>query len=99
MPFDNQIDKQWEVRKVKKLRKVVLVLAVVAVVGGLTAVSALANDPAPDVTTIMTSGFQSVVDDVIGMIAATFPIALGVVGMTIAIKFGVRWLRSMVGRG
>jgi type IV secretory pathway VirB2 component (pilin) len=74
-----------------------------AVMGALAVailtVAALANTtPTNDVSGVMESSFQNVVGDILGMLATILPIALGVFGATIAITFGIRWFRRLIGK-
>jgi uncharacterized membrane-anchored protein len=77
-------------------KKVAIAMAVLVVLTAALSVVALAD--APDTTAMMQTGFQSVVSEIMGIIAIVVPIALGVIGAVIAIRFGIRWFRSLVGR-
>ena len=48
-------------------------------------------------TTLMTSAFGDVADDIIATIMGVLPIALGVLGLSIAIFFGVKFFKRITG--
>ena len=49
-----------------------------------------------DVTTALTTGFTSMASDITGILVVAIPIALGVIGIVVATKFGIRWFKSLV---
>ena len=51
-----------------------------------------------NVTTVMTSAFQSLVDDLLSMVGGMLPIATGLFVMTLGIIFGVKWFKKLVGK-
>jgi len=59
----------------------------------------LANNPATgmtEVTEALTTSFTAIGSNVTSILVIALPIALGVVGMVIAVRFGIKWFRSLV---
>jgi len=77
----------------KLLKKVMVVSGIISMVSA-TAVTASA-DSTFNVTGVMTSSFQTLVTDLLAMIAALLPIGLTVLGASIAIAFGIRWFKKI----
>ena len=78
-------------------RKAFITVFAVMTMSILTAIGALAADA--DVNAVLETSFQSIVGDITSTIGTVLPIALGVVGMVLAIKFGIRWFKSLIGKG
>jgi|GEM_PF-2604762 len=73
-----------------------LVLAKAVVLG--TAVTVMANPvtaPSIDIGEAIGSGMTAMVGEIFGVIAVIVPIALGLVGVVIAIQKGISLMRSM----
>jgi len=49
------------------------------------------------VTTTLTSAFTSIVGNITDVLGVVLPLALGVLGTVIAVRFAIRWFRSIVG--
>ena len=49
-----------------------------------------------NVADVLTTAFTSVVGTINTALAAVVPVALGVVGTVIAVKFGIRFFKSIV---
>ena len=84
-------------KNVKKIKKVLVIALVVAVVSAMTLVVASA-DPGTNMSSIqgtLTTSFQTVVNDLLGMVGAILPIGLTVLGVTMAIAFSIRWFRNI----
>jgi hypothetical protein len=79
------------------MKKTLIIVAMMAVMTiGLT-VFALADTPNA-AQTAMNTAFTSIASDITATITSVLPIALGILGLTLAIKFGIRWFKSLVGR-
>jgi len=75
-------------------KKIVLAVAMVLVLS-ICSVAMVALASPPDVTTVMETSFKSIVNDILEIIAIVLPIALGVLGMTMAIRFGIKWFKNL----
>jgi hypothetical protein len=51
-----------------------------------------------DVTTALQTGLTSIGTGMTGVISDVIPIALGIVGAVLVVKFGVKLFRSLTGR-
>jgi len=49
-------------------------------------------------TTILTTSLTQVVADITATVVAILPIALGLLGLTIAVAFGIRYFKKIVGQ-
>jgi hypothetical protein len=49
-----------------------------------------------EVTEALTTSFTAIGSNVTSILVIALPIALGVVGMVIAVRFGIKWFRSLV---
>jgi len=68
-----------------------------AMFAGLTAnVFASTTPPTIDIADSIGSGMTSMVGEIMGVLAVVVPIALGLVGIVIAIRKGISLMRSMV---
>jgi hypothetical protein len=47
---------------------------------------------------VMGTALETVSSDILGMIWVVIPIALGIVGTVLAVKFGVKFFRQIAGR-
>ena len=81
----------------KRSKKILLIAVAIAT---MTAVFTIAVAAADDFNAAETMGtaFQSVVANIFEMIATILPIALQVLGVTIAIYFGIKWFNKIMGR-
>ena len=85
--------------KVKASRAAVAVGAV-ATLAVTTGAAALASDGhSAQVTQAMTTGFQAIVGDIIQIVLLSIPIALGLVGLVMAVRRGISFFRSVTSRG
>lgn len=55
--------------------------------------SAPAGNPASEA---LITSFTEIAGNVTGVLTSALPIALGVVGFVIAVRFGIRWFRSIL---
>ena len=53
-------------------------------------------DPGTGVQAALSTAFSAIAADVTATIVMALPIALGVIGMIVAVKFGIKWFRSLV---
>jgi len=49
------------------------------------------------VTEALETGFTTIAGNVTSILGTMLPIALGVLGIVVAIRFAIRWFRSIVG--
>ena len=78
--------------------KQVVTAITITTMAAVTTISALADDVAtPDVKDMMETSFKSISSDITSTIMTVLPIALGILGLTIAIRFGIRWFKSLTG--
>jgi hypothetical protein len=49
-----------------------------------------------EVTETLSTAFTTIGSNVTSILVIALPIALGVVGMVIAVRFGIKWFRSLV---
>jgi hypothetical protein len=68
----------------------------VAMVMAVFTVQAFAST---SITGTMTTAFGTVVDDLLAMIGGILPVALTVLGASMAVFFGVKWFKKIVGTG
>lgn len=58
---------------------------------------ALSMNPASSgASEALVTSFTAIAADVTGVLTSALPIALGVVGFVIAVRFGIRWFRSIL---
>lgn len=50
-----------------------------------------------DIQSAMSTGLGSIKDDLIGMLVTVLPIALGIVGIGIAITYGIKYFKKVKG--
>ena len=79
----------------KKRIMTIVVMCAVLMMSFATMVSA--DDPV-DVTTTLTSSFQTVVDNIMTTIGGILPVALGLLGLSMAIMFGIKWFKKIAGK-
>lgn len=76
-----------------------LTFAVMAIVMSLfSTVTALADPAIFDTAEVMSTAMTSLVAEIMGVVAVVVPIAMVLVGSIIAIRFGIRFIRGLVGR-
>jgi len=86
-------------KAVERAKKLILMLVVVTVVASFGFVVASANDPtSADAVGAMTTAFTGIAGDITGVIIVVLPIALGIFGLVIAVKFGINWFRTLVNK-
>ncbi|MCL2820983.1 MAG: hypothetical protein FWD38_09205 [Oscillospiraceae bacterium] len=79
----------------RMLRKVMVMTGIMSAISG-TAVVASASDF--NITTTMTTAFQSLVTDLLAMLAAVLPIGLTVLAASLGITFGIKWIKKIAGK-
>jgi|GEM_PF-5198760 len=83
----------------KKLKaKVMATLGMATALVAVPMVVAASNPVVPDITEVMTSGMQGVVNQVMSILAAILPIGLMAVGTFIAVRWGIGFIRNLLGR-
>ena len=83
-----------------KAKRAALAVGTVAALVGATTVTALANDGhAAQATEALTSGFQAIVGDIISILLVVVPIALGLIGLVIAVRRGIDFFQRLTSRG
>jgi len=80
----------------KMLKKVMVVTAIMSIV---SATAVVASADTFNVTTTMSTAFQTLVTDLLSMLAAILPIGLTVLGASVAIAFGIKWFRRITAKG
>ena len=78
----------------KKTGIVILMIIAMSVTLAVGALAATQTSIAP----VLESTFQGIVNEIITIILIVLPIALGVLGLTMAIKFGVVYFKELAGR-
>lgn len=78
-----------------KLIKVILLCAVVV---SVLTVGAMAADETSAVVTTMTASFQTIVSDCMSAITGILPVALPLLGLSVAIMFGIKWFKKITGK-
>lgn len=59
------------------------------------ALCAVAFAAEPDVTTIMSTGMESVKGDIMSILAIAVPILVAVAGAVVAIRFGMKYIKKL----
>jgi len=49
-----------------------------------------------EVKTALETAFTALGSDITGVIIMSIPIALGVIGIIVGVRFGIKWIRSMI---
>jgi hypothetical protein len=79
----------------KWLKKIMFAVTTAAVV----AVPVIASADTPNAAqAAMTTAFTSIAGDITSSITSVLPIALGILGLTLVIRFSVKWFKGLVGR-
>jgi len=79
-------------------KKITRVLALVSAMVAAMAQTVLANDT-PSVAQMMTTAFQTIVVDLMATIVGIMPVALSILGMTMAVAFSIKWFKKLAGIG
>ena len=81
------------------MKKKVMVCAVMVVMIAALAVPAMAaGSTTPDINAIMGTAFESAVESILGSIGAILPIALPVMGISIAAGFAIKFFRRITAK-
>lgn len=75
------------------MKKRIATLCALATVLSISAVSALAADP--DVTSLMSSGMDSVKGDIMGVLAVAVPVLIAIAGAVVGINFGLKYIKKL----
>lgn len=79
-------------------KRIVMIFAVAAVMA-LSAVSTLAAETsAADINDILAQGLQSTANSVVGSIGVILPIALPIMGISIAIGFAIKFFKKITSK-
>jgi len=81
----------------KRIKKIVSIATITMIASAITAIVASADNSSA--TAAMNTAFTSIAGDITATMTSVLPIALGIVGMIIVIRFGIKWFKSLVGRG
>jgi len=81
-------------KKIKKYMAVVLALSVVLALG---CVFACAAEGDPDFSATITASFQTMVTNLLSMLAAILPIALSLISATLIVAKGIVWFNNIIG--
>jgi TRAP-type mannitol/chloroaromatic compound transport system substrate-binding protein len=81
--------------KIFKNKIVKMGAAVAAAAAAL--VTTVSANTAPDITTTLTTSFQTVVNDLLLIMAGVLPIALTIFGLSIGIAFAIKWFKKLIG--
>lgn len=86
--------KDWFSQKKNKL------MVVLATAVPLSALSAFAVDESPafDLSATMTTAVSKIVSDLTSMIGAVVPIAVTLLGASIGIIYGIRFIKKIIGK-
>lgn len=80
----------------ERLKKRTIVIGC-AVASALPAVSAFAESGGT-ANSAVTTAVSDIADDMMATGAAIIPVALGVIGLTIVVRYGIKVFRSVIGR-
>lgn len=84
------------VNKMKEKLSMGKVAVTYAIITGISAVSAVpAFAASTDIDAAMSEAYTSMGDSIMGNIVVALPIALGVVGSVVAIRFGVKFFKGL----
>jgi hypothetical protein len=82
------------------MKKKIITILMMTMLTAATTVFALADGAsAGTASNALQTGFQSIVSEVTGTILIALPIGLGLIGLVLAIRFGIRWFKSLVSKG
>jgi len=81
-------------KKIKKYMAVVLALSVVLALG---CVFACAAEGDPDFASTITSSFQTMITNLLSMLASIIPVALSLMSATLIVGKGIQWFNAMIG--
>jgi len=83
-----------------KAKRVAVAVGTVATLAVTTGAAALASDGhAGQAQAALTTGFQSIVGDIIQIVLLVIPIGLGLVGLVIAVRRGIDFFRNLTNKG
>ena len=87
-------------KKFLKRNKARLVSAVIAAMAVVTATFGASAESATDIDVagLMSSSMSTVSSSIYSVIGTILPIALGILGVTLAIKFGIRYFKSLTNK-
>ncbi len=76
---------------------------IVAAAGGTVATTAMtlatfAAGEDPDITSVMTTAFQSTITNMMSAAAAVLPICMTVLGLSVTVGFGIKWFKRLTGK-
>lgn len=76
---------------------------IIAAAGGTAATTAMtlatfAAGEETDITTVMTTAFQSTVSNMMSAAAAVLPICMTVLGLSVTVGFGIKWFKKLTGK-
>jgi uncharacterized secreted protein with C-terminal beta-propeller domain len=79
-------------------KKLLIICATVTALASFLMISASADTGTINVTQLMTSSFQTMVNDLIAIVAGILPIGLSVLGISIGVAFAVKWIKRITGK-
>ena len=81
------------------MKKIIMVIACMVMTIAMGTVAFAADPVTPSsVTTVLTGSFQTMITDMMGVIAGILPIALPILGLSILIAFSIKWFKKIVGK-
>lgn len=81
-------------KKIKKYMALVMALTVVLAVG---CVFASAAEGDPDFAATITSSFQTMITNLLSLLASILPIALSLISATLIVAKGIQWFNAIIG--
>ncbi|MBQ9673199.1 MAG: hypothetical protein IJV39_01080 [Ruminococcus sp.] len=81
---------------IKRHSKKLVVSALMACMSVMTCVSAFAAEN--DLSTSFSSAISTIKSDILGYIGVALPVALAIFGTIVAIKKGISFIRSLIGK-
>jgi hypothetical protein len=84
----------------KLKNKMLALFAMVAALVSTLAVNSFAVDVTlpSAVSSAFTDGINGISDSIFQVIGIAFPVAIGIIAVVIAIKFGIKFVRGLIGR-
>jgi hypothetical protein len=79
------------------MKKKIFLACLVVVMVAAMAVPAFAEDPV-DISTVMTTSFQEMINNMMTMAANVLPICMSVLGLSVAVGFGIKWFKRLTGK-
>lgn len=84
--------------KLSKYKKFIAVSAIMAIMSVFSSISCFAADESASAKTAFSTALSTIQSDIMGYIILVIPVGLAIFGAIIAIKKGISFVRTLIGR-